>query len=155
MPKRRTTLALAALLALTACGEQATAPTDAELLGTWSIQPTDAVLPGGDLREMTVQFGPGGAYRMETVTYAGSAFAPGLLALNKSVGSVTSTDGQLRFHPSGTMSIDRRGTGSPFDAQTWALEHPVSYQVVGNRLYLRLPPLAPEPVVVLTRRRSP
>ncbi|HSU16001.1 hypothetical protein [Longimicrobium sp.] len=148
----RITLALAALLALAACGNDATAPTDAELLGTWSIQPTDGSLPGG-LRQMTVQFGPGGAFSMESATFTKSAIAPGLLAYGKSVGSVEAGGGELRFHPSGSMTVDRRAAGarSPFDAQEWALQHPVGYQVVGNRLILRLPPLSPEPVMVFTR----
>ena len=155
MPKPRITLALAALLALAACGNDATAPTDAELLGTWSIQPTDTALPGGDLRQMTVEFGADGAYRMETATYTGSPFAPGLLAYGKSVGSVTTVRGELRFHPSGSMSLDRPTGARAFDAQEWALQHPVSYQVVGNRLFLRLPPLSPEPLVVLPRSAAP
>lgn len=155
MRNRRTALALALLAALTACGDDATAPTDAELLGTWSIQPTDTALPGADLREMTVQFGADGAYRMETARYAGSAFAPGLLEYGKSVGSVTAQGGRLTFHPSGSMSLDRPAGSRAFDAQAWALEHPVAYQVVGNRLFLRLSPRAPEPTVVLTRRGVP
>ena len=154
MPKPRAILLLAALLALSACGNDATAPTDAELLGTWSIQPTDTALPGGDLRQMTVTFGADGAYRMETATYTASPFAPGLLAYGKSVGSVTAAGGELRFHPSGAMSVGRAST-RPFDAQEWALQHPVSYQVVGNRLFLRLPPISPEPLVVLTRSSAP
>src|SRR6185436_16758794 len=69
MRKSRITLALTALLALAACGGDATSHTGAELFGTWSIQPTDTALPGGDLRQMTVQFGPDGAFRMETATF--------------------------------------------------------------------------------------
>ena len=148
----RIILALSALLALAACGNDATAPRDAELLGTWTIQPTDTPLPGGDLRQMTVQFGPDGAFTMESATYTKSPLAPGLLAYGKSVGSVEALGGQLRFHPSGSMSVDRRAGARPaFDAQAWALQHPAGYQVVGNRLFLRLPPLSPEPIVVLTR----
>ena len=155
MRRSRITLALAGLLALAACGGDATSPTDAELFGTWSIQPTDTALPGGDLRQMTVQFGPDGAFRMETATFAPSPFAPGLLSYGKSAGSVTAAGGELRFHPRSAVSVDRRAGSRPFDAQTWALEHPVAYQVVGNRLFLRLPPLSPEPMVVLTRRSTP
>jgi hypothetical protein len=89
---------------------------------------------------------------METATYTRSATVPGLLAYGKSVGSVTSDGGQLTFHASGSMSVDHGAAGRAFDPQTWALQHPVGYQVIGNRLFLRLPPLSPEPIVVLTRR---
>jgi hypothetical protein len=158
MRPTRILLALAAALSLAACGDDATSPTDADLLGTWSVQPSDGLIPGAGVREMTVRFGPDGGFQMETATFAGSAASPGLLAYGRTVGSVSAEGGQLRFHPSGGVSLDRRGGvsldrrgGRPFDPQTWAMENPVAYQVVGNRLYLRLAPLSPESMVVLTR----
>jgi hypothetical protein len=150
MRPTRILLALAAALSLAACGDDATSPTDADLLGTWSVQPADGLLPGDGVREMTVRFGPDGGFQMETATFTGSPMAPGLLAYGRSVGSVTAGGGRLRFHPSGSVSLDRTG-GRPFDPQTWVLENPVAYQVIGNRLYLRLAPLSPESMVVLTR----
>jgi len=150
MRPTRILLALATALSLAACGDDATSPTDAELLGTWSVQPSDGLLPGDGVREMTVRFGPDGGFQMETATFNGSFASPGLLAYGRSVGSVTADGGRLRFHPRGSVSLDRRG-GRPFDPQTRVLENPVAYQVVGNRLYLRLAPLSQGSMVVLTR----
>ena len=146
---------LAASAALSACGDVATAPTDADLVGTWSIEPSTGVLPGGGAREMTVSFGPGGAYTLETATYGGLASTP--LAYQKSVGSVSAEDGRLRFHPSGAMSFDRHDASAPYapslDPGTWDPAHPLSYQVVGNQLVLHLSPSSTDPVLVLTRQK--
>src|SRR5215218_328360 len=102
----RSLLALPLLAALAACADAATAPTDRDLLGTWTIEPTPTLLPDGGLREMTVQFGPDGGYTLETATFApGIALQPVLYG--KSVGSVTSADGALRFHPAGAVSLAR------------------------------------------------
>jgi hypothetical protein len=149
----RSLLALPLLSIAAACGSNTVAPADRDLLGTWSIEPTPAILPDGGIRQMTVQFGPDGGYTVETTTYA-----PGLgvqlpLTYGKSVGSVTSTGGALRFHPAGAVSLGRGGSSeaSGLDPATWGFRQPVSYQVVGNHLVLHLPAPALGPVV-LTRK---
>jgi hypothetical protein len=146
-------LPLLAAAALAACGDAATAPTDRDLLGTWTIEPTPTLLPDGGLRQMTVQFGPDGGYTLETAT-----FAPGIgvqpVLYGKSVGSVTTRGGALRFHPAGAVSLGRVSSAAgdpgpdPLGGQLW---QPVSYQVVGNHLVLHLGNSAIAPVV-LTRR---
>jgi hypothetical protein len=114
MPSPRFLLAAGLLLALAACEDTATAPTDRELLGTWSIVPT----------------------------------------ANALAGSVSAQDGELRFHPSTAFSIGRRSpsSGSLLDPDALDPDHPFTYEVVGNRLVLHLPPLAsPGRTVGLTR----
>jgi hypothetical protein len=154
-PLRAVTALLATAAALAACGDGTTSPTDADLVGTWTITPATSALPGGGAREMTVSFGPGGAYALEAATYGGLASKP--LAYEKSVGSVTAADGQLWFHPSGAMSFDRHDAAAPYaptlDPGTWDPSHPLSYQVVGNQLVLHLSPSSTDPVLVLTRRK--
>jgi hypothetical protein len=153
-PLRAITALLAAAVALAACDGGATSPTDADLVGTWTIAPSTSVLPGGGVREMTVSFGPGGAYTLETATFGGLASTP--LAYEKSVGSVTAEGGRLRFHPSGAMSFDRHDAAAPYAATlepgTWDPAHPLAYQVVGNQLVLHLSPSSTDPVLVLTRQ---
>jgi hypothetical protein len=151
----RALFALLGLAAAAACSDSSTAPTDQDLLGTWTIQPSEGVLPGGGTQQLTVSFGPNGAFSLETATYGdGGMSSNDLLAYNKSFGSITAAGGELTLHPTGSMSVDRRwsprGPAGPIDVRD--LEHPVGYQVVGNHLFLRLPPLSPHPVVMLTRR---
>jgi hypothetical protein len=147
--------ALAALLALAlaACGDGATAPTDADLLGTWTIVPTPTALPGGELQRMTVQFGAGGSYTLEASTWVGQSAAP--LVFGTQAGSVSARGGELRFHPSTAFSVGRRAglraTGSGFDLSAWEPGQGVAYQVVGNHLVLHLPSLSPAAPLVLTR----
>lgn len=148
-------LLLLPLLALAAaCGNDATAPTDQDLLGTWSIEPTPALLPDGGIRQMTVQFGPDGGYTMETATYSpGVGLRP--VSYGKWMGSVSTAGGALRFHPAGAVSLGRfsaaAGNAGP-DSFGWSLRQPMTYQVVGNHLVLHLPAPSLAPVV-LTRRQ--
>lgn len=151
--------ALAALLALTAaCGDGATAPTDADLVGTWTIAPTPTLLPGGDVQAMTVHFGTTGAYTLETTTWT-ATMPGGPVSVGTQSGSVSAAGGELRFHPSSAVSVGRRGglraTGNGFDLAGWDPSNgTASYQVVGNHLVLHLPSVsAPAPVLVLTRAR--
>lgn len=148
--------ALAALLALAAaaCGDGATAPTDADLVGTWTIAPTQTALPGGDFQAMTVHFGAEGAYTMQASTWGPASAAP--LSFGTQAGSVSARGGELRFHPSTAFSVGKRpglrATGAGFDLSEWDPSQGVAYQVVGNHLVLHLPSLsAPAPVLVLTR----
>ncbi|HYH82225.1 MAG TPA: hypothetical protein VEX86_20620 [Longimicrobium sp.] len=148
----RSLLLLPLLAAAAACGGNATAPTDHELLGTWSIEPTPALLPDGGISQMTVQFGPDGGYTVETATYAPGHGGHVPLSYGKAVGSVTSAGGALRFHPSGALTLGRSSTAAPgLDPASWGFRQPVSYQVVGNHLVLHLPAPSLAPVV-LTRR---
>jgi hypothetical protein len=154
MRKLHALTALLALAAATACGDGATAPTDADLMGTWTITPTATALPGGDVQQMTVHFGAGGAYTMEASTWGPSSRAP--LSFGTQAGSVTASGGELRFHPSTAFSVGRRAglraTGAGFDLAGWDASRGVAYEVIGNRLVLHLPsPSAPAPVLVLTR----
>lgn len=149
----RALLIVPLLAALAACGDATTAPTDHDLLGTWTIEPTPALLPDGGIRQMTVQFGPNGGYTLETAT-----FAPGVgmqpVSYGKSVGSVTSTNGALRFHPAGAVSLGRvsAAAGDPgIDPLNWRLRQPVTYQIIGNHLVLHLGTSTVAPVI-LTRR---
>ena len=87
MRKLRALAALLALAAAGACGDGATAPTDADLVGTWTIEPTQTLLPGGDFRAMTVHFGTEGAYSLQTATWG--AGAPGLVSYGTQTGSVS------------------------------------------------------------------
>jgi hypothetical protein len=149
---RRLPLLLA--LALAACGDTATAPADRELVGTWSIAPTAGVLPGSGLRQMTVSFGASGDYTVETATWAGPE-AGGLVGFERAVRNVSASGGELRFHPSTALSIGHAGRrrASSFDPSAWDPAQPVSYQVLGDRLVLHLPPVSLSPnIVVLTRR---
>jgi len=154
----RTLHALTALLALaaaTACGDGATSPTDADLMGTWTIAPTPNALPGGDVQEMTVHFGADGAYTLEASTWGRSSATP--LAFGSQAGSVRTRGGELRFYPSTAFSVGRRAglraTGSGFDLAGWDASRGMAYEVVGNHLVLHLPSAtsAPAPVLVLTR----
>jgi hypothetical protein len=153
MRRLRSLLVLPLLAAAAACGDHATAPTDADLLGTWSIEPTPALLPDGGIRQMTVQFGADGRYTLETATWVpGMGVQP--LSYDKSVGSVTTAGGALRFHPAGAVALGRSGAATDDAAPhpfTWGLRQPVSYQVVGDQLVLHLPGPSLVPVV-LTRR---
>jgi hypothetical protein len=151
--------ALASLLALAAasaaCGDGATAPTDADLMGTWTITPTATALPGGGLQQMTVHFGARGEYSLETSTWR-SPVSPAPLSFGTQSGSVTAEGGQLRFHPSSAVSVGHksglRATGNGFDLVGLDLTRSVAYEVVGNHLVLHLPSVsAPAPVLVLTR----
>ena len=152
--------ALAALLVLapaTACGDGATAPTDADLMGTWTITPTATALPGGDVQQMTVHFGAGGEYTLEASTWHPASPAP--IAFGTQAGSVSTRGGELHFHPSTAFSVGRRAglraTGSGFDLAGWDASRGVAYEVIGNHLVLHLPSAtkaaAPAPVLVLTR----
>jgi len=150
--------ALAALLALAAasaaCGDGATAPTDADLMGTWTITPTATALPGGGLQQMTVHFGARGEYSLATSTW--SPVSPAPVSFGTQSGSVTTEGGQLRFHPSSAVSVGQRSglraTGNGFDLVGWDVSRGVAYEVIGNRLVLHLPSAtAPAPVLVLTR----
>jgi hypothetical protein len=154
MPSPRFLLAAGLLLALAACEDTATAPTDRELLGTWSIVPTANALAGSDLRQMTVRFGPDGGYAVQTSTYGGGPADHAVRSFGSSAGSVSAQDGELRFHPSTAFSIGRRSpsSGSLLDPDALDPDHPFTYEVVGNRLVLHLPPLAsPGRTLVLTR----
>ena len=137
----RTILPLLAIAAATACAGSTTAPADQDLVGTWSIEPTAVILPGGGVQQMTVRFGGRGDYTLETATYGGIGAAE-LLAYDKTVGSVTVENGALRLNPSGAVSWDRRGHGyldlPLFDAEPWQ-RLPLSYEVSGDQLVLRLP----------------
>ncbi|HYJ80476.1 MAG TPA: hypothetical protein VEW03_12765 [Longimicrobiaceae bacterium] len=137
----RAVLPLLALAAATACDGSTTAPTDQDLVGTWSIEPSSVIVPGGGVQQMTVRFGGRGDYTLETATYGGAGAAE-LVAYDKTVGSVTTEDGALRLHPSGAVSWDRRSPGyldlPLFDTQPWQ-RLPLSYQVSGDQLVLRLP----------------
>src|SRR5215213_3691124 len=139
----KTLLLLPLLAAAAACGDNATAPTDQDLLGTWSIEPTPALLPDGGIRQMTVQFGPDGGYTLETATYGpGIGLRQPPLSYGKSVGSVTATGGALRFHPAGAVSLGRTSAiaaNGGADGLNRGLRQPVTYQVVGNHLVLHLP----------------
>lgn len=157
MRKLHALTALLALAAATACGDGATAPTDADLMGTWTITPTATALPGGDVQQMTVHFGAGGEYTLQASTWGPASPAP--LSFGTQAGSVTARAGELRFYPSAAFSVGRRpglrGTGAGFDLAGWDASHGVAYEVVGNHLVLHLPsaaaPAAPTPVLVLTR----
>jgi hypothetical protein len=151
MRKLRALTAVLALVAAAACGDGATAPTDADLVGTWTIAPAPALLPGGGLQGMTVHFGTDGAYTLQTTTWG--ATSPGVVQFGTQTGSVRATGGELRFHPSSAVSVGRlRATGNGFDMAGWDASQAVGYQVVGNRLVLHLPSAtAPAPVLVLTR----
>jgi hypothetical protein len=146
-------LLLGALAA--ACGDGATAPTDADLMGTWTITPTATALPGGDIQQMTVHFGAGGAYTLEASTWRPAM--PGPLSFGTQAGSVTTRAGELRFYPSSAFSVGKRpglrATGAGFDLAGWDASRGVAYEVVGNHLVLHLPaaPSTPAPVLVLTR----
>jgi hypothetical protein len=148
----RTAIALLALAAAPACGDASTAPTDADLVGTWTIAPAAGVLPDGGVREMTVSFGPGGGYTLETATFGGFG---ALGSYGKSVGSVSARGGLLSFHPSGAVSLDRSLapplSPAALDPGAWDPAHPLSYEVVGNHLVLHLSPRAAAPPLVLTR----
>lgn len=140
---------LATILALAgapACTGTATAPTDRDLVGTWTIAPRDDGLPGDGLRAMTVAIGPDGGYTLEAATFRAPDF--GIAAYGRSFGSVTAAGGTLRFHPTGGMSL--AGGARGLDARLLG-DAPLAYRVVGNRLYLQLPPLQ-APVLVLTRK---
>ncbi|HET7229523.1 MAG TPA: hypothetical protein VFJ16_05940 [Longimicrobium sp.] len=154
MRSLKTLLLLPLLAALAACGDNATAPTDQDLLGTWSIEPTPALLPDGGIRQMTVQFGSDGGYTLETATYAPGIGVRQQLSYGKSVGSVTAAGGALRFHPAGAVSLGRTqaiAANASADGLNWGLRQPVTYQVVGNHLVLHLPAPSLAPVV-LTRQ---
>lgn len=148
------TLSLAAAAA--ACGMPATAPTDEDLVGTWTIQPADLSLPGGGLRQMTVHFGGSGDYTVETATYGGIG-AGELLSYEKTVGSVTVEDGGLRFHATGSVGWDRRRETLPGfagdDLRTLG-DRPVPYQISGDNLVLRMTPGGPGDSMVLTRQEN-
>jgi len=141
-------------LALAACGDGATAPTDADLLGTWTITPAPTAVPGVELQRMTVQFGAGGSYRLEASTWTGRSAAP--LAFGTQAGSVSASGGQLLFHPSSAFSVGRnagmRASGAGLDLSAWDPSRGgVAYQVIGDHLVLRLSsPFAGQPLV-LTR----
>ena len=94
---------LAALVAAAACNGTATAPTDADLVGTWTIVPRGDVLAGDGMGAMTVAIGPDGGYTLEAATFAAPGL--GLAAYGRSFGSVTTARGTLRFHPSGGMAV--------------------------------------------------
>lgn len=135
----RALLAVLSLSAVAACGMPATAPTDEDLVGTWTIQPAELPLPGGGLRQMTVHFGGSGDYTLETATYGG--FGAGeLLSYEKTVGSVTVENGGLRFHASGSVGWDRRRESHLAlpggDLKTLG-DRPVPYQISGDNLVLR------------------
>ena len=154
MRKLHALTALLALAAATACGgDGATAPTDADLMGTWTITPTATALPGGDVQQMTVHFGAGGAYTMEASTWSPASPAP--LAFGTQAGSVTARGGELRFHPSSAFSVGRRAglraTGAGFDLAGWDASRGVAYEVVGNHLVLHLPSASAAAPLVLTR----
>ena len=154
MRKLHALATLIALAAATACGDGATAPTDADLMGTWTITPTATALPGGDLQQMTVHFGAGGEYTLEASTWAPASTAP--LSFGTQAGSVRASGGELRFYPSTAFSVGRRpglrGTGAGFDLAGWDASRGMAYEVVGNHLVLHLPSTsAPAPVLVLTR----
>jgi len=156
MRKLHALTALLALAAATACGDGATAPTDADLMGTWTIQPTATALPGGDVQQMTVHFGAGGEYTMEASTWARTSAAP--LSFGTQAGSVVARGGELRFYPSTAFSVGRRAglraTGAGFELAGWDASRGVAYEVVGNHLVLHLPSAsasAPAPALVLTR----
>jgi hypothetical protein len=156
MRSLRALLVLPLLAAAAACGDGATAPTDRELLGTWTIEPTPAALPDGGIRQMTVQFGADGAYSLETATYPTTPGIQAPLSYGKSVGSVTTRGGSLRFHPTSALTLGRgstAGLAAPgLDPNAWTSRQAVSYQVVGNRLVLHLPAPTFGAPVVLTRR---
>jgi hypothetical protein len=152
MRHSRTLLPILALAALSACGST-TAPTDEDLVGTWTIEPAAVALPGGGLQQMTVHIGGQGEYTLETATYGG--FGAGeLMAYQKTVGSVTVEDGGLHFHPTGSLGWDRRHAAHVdlplFDAKAWQ-SRPVPYQVHGDQLVLRAPAGGSESMV-LTRQ---
>jgi hypothetical protein len=154
MRKLHALAALLALAAATACGDGATAPTDADLMGTWTITPTATALPGGDVQQMTVHFGAGGAYTLEAATWGPASPAP--LSFGTQAGSVTTRAGELRLYPSTAFSVGKRAglraTGAGFDLAGWDASRGVAYEVVGNHLVLHLPSAAaPAPVLVLTR----
>jgi hypothetical protein len=156
MRKLHALTALLALAAATACGDGATAPTDADLMGTWTITPTATALPGGDVQQMTVHFGAGGDYTMEASTWGPTSPAP--LSFGTQAGSVRARGGELRFYPSTAFSVGRRpglrGTGAGFDLAGWDASRGVAYEVVGNHLVLHLPSAsasASAPALVLTR----
>lgn len=138
---------LAALVAAAACNGTATAPTDADLVGTWTIVPRGDVLAGDGMGAMTVAIGPDGGYTLEAATFAAPGL--GLAAYGRSFGSITTEGGTLRFHPSGGMAV-AGGPHGGIDARLLG-DAPLSYRVVGNRLFLQLPPLQ-TPVLVLTRK---
>ena len=159
MRKLHALAALLALAAATACGDGATAPTDADLMGTWTITPTATALPGGDLQQMTVHFGARGEYTLEASTWRPTSPAP--LSFGTQAGSVTTRAGELRFYPSTAFSVGKqpglRATGAGFDLAGWDASRGVAYEVVGNHLVLHLPSAAsaPAPVLVLTRSTDP
>jgi len=158
MRRHRALLAAFALLASMGACAPTTAPTDEDLLGTWTIHPADVPLPGGGgMQQMTVHFGGSGDYTLEKATYGG--FGSGeLVAYEKTVGSVTVEDGGLRFHPTGSVGWDRRrdprtGGFPAFDTQ--ALQQaPVPYTVSGDNLVLRLTPTGHTDSMVLTRQEN-
>lgn len=152
----KTLTAVLALLAVAACGDGATAPTDRDLLGTWTISAAPSPLSGGSVQEMTVRFAPGGVYTVETATYGGVQTPESLQSYGKSEGSVSARRGQLTFFPRSAMSFDLHSAAGPFqppiNPSGWDQSHPLSYQVVGNQLVLHLPAVSPTNVLVLTRR---
>ncbi len=158
MRRHRALLAAAfALVASVAACAPTTAPTDEDLLGTWTIQPADVPLPGGGgMQQMTVHFGGSGDYTLETATYGGLGSGE-LVKYEKTVGSVTVEDGGLRFHPTGSVGWDRRRApyqGFPaFDAQVLQ-QAPVPYTVSGDNLVLRLTPTGYSDSMVLTRQEN-
>lgn len=151
MRKLHALAALLALAAATACGDGATAPTDADLVGTWTIAPAPALLPGGGIQGMTVHFGTDGGYTLQSATWG--AASPGVVQFGTQTGSVRAAGGELRFHPSSAVSVGRlRATGNGFELAGWDPSQAVGYQVVGNHLVLHLPSAtAPAPVLVLKR----
>ncbi len=158
MRRHRALFAAFALAASVAgCDAATTAPTDEDLLGTWTIQPADVPLPGGGgMQQMTVHFGGSGDYTLETATYGG--FGAGeLLAYEKTVGSVTVEDGGLRFHATGSVGWDRRRETVPGfaggDLRTLG-DRPVPYQISGDNLVLRMTPGGPGDSMVLTRQEN-
>jgi len=159
MRRHRALFAAFALAAsVAACGAPTTAPTDEDLLGTWTIQPADVPLPGGGgMQQMTVHFGGSGDYTLEKATYGGLGSGE-LVAYEKTVGSVTVEDGGLRFHPTGSVGWDRRRdprTGGFPAFDTHALQQaPVPYTVSGDNLVLRLTPTGHTDSMVLTRQEN-
>lgn len=142
-------LPMLALAALAACGNPATAPTDDDLVGTWSLAPASGT--GVGMQQMTVHFGDGGAYTLERSAYGG-AHAEELVAYDKTVGSVSVEDGALHFHPTGSVSWSRQHVDMPlFDAKAWQ-SAPLSYTVEGDHLVLRFGKRGESDSMVLTRR---
>lgn len=155
MRSPRALLSLALLAAAAACGTPTTAPTDRDLVGTWTLVPTASVIPGTGLEQMTVEFGPQGAFSVEAAHYGVSPDARGPLTYSHATGSVQAEGGELRFHPAGGVSLARsqhaEAQAPIFSPASWG-QKPVAYQVLGNQLVLRLGPL--DDSVVLTRTQE-